>query len=147
MNRAHVEVPGNSVLRISPGLLCRLRSECQQLVATAFWLGDSRADEAYAECFTPDGVLDRAGDLVRGREALAQYIRQRPRTVVVRHFNSMPVITAYDRRHLSCLTLSTVCRWDGDATPTIVRADVVDDCVLTAEGWRISLRKAQPCGG
>jgi len=45
-----------------------MRSECQQLVAAAFWFGDSRAEEAFAQCFTPDGALDRAGDLISGRE-------------------------------------------------------------------------------
>jgi len=147
MTRTRAEEPGNRSQRISRELLCRMRSECQQLVAAAFWWGDSRAEEAFAQSFTPDGVFDRAGDLIRGREALARYIRQRPPTVTVRHFNSLPVVTVYDRRHLSSVTLSTVCRWDGDATPAIIRADVFDDCVLTDEGWRIVLRKAQPCGG
>jgi hypothetical protein len=147
MTRTRVEVPGNFSERLSPALLCRMRSECQQLVAAAFWWGDSRVEVAFAQCFTPDGVLDRAGDIIRGREALARYIRERPRTVTVRHFNSMPVITDYRRRHISSITLSTVCRWDGDGTATVVRADVFDDCVLTEEGWRIVLRKTQPCGG
>jgi len=147
MNRTRAGMPGNFVQGLSPSLLCRMRSECQQLVAAAFWLGDSGAQEAFAQCFTPDGAFDRAGNLIRGRDALALHIRQRPPTVTVRHFNSMPVITVYGRRHLSSVTLSTVCRWDGDATPAIIRADVFDDCVLTDEGWRIVLRKAQPCGG
>ncbi len=147
MTRTRSEVAGTPAPRLSPGLLCRMRSECQQLVAAAFWFGDSRAEEAFAQCFTPDGALDRAGDLISGREALAQYVRQRLPTVIVRHFNSVPIITVYDQRHLLSTTLSTVCRWDGDGTPTIVRAEVFDQCVLTEEGWRIVLRKAQPCGG
>jgi hypothetical protein len=147
MTDARAEASGKAGQRLSPGVLCRMRSECQQLVAAAFWLGDSGAEEAFAHCFTPDGVFDRAGDLIRGRAALAEYIRRRPSTVTVRHFNNMPVITAYDRRHLSSVTLSTVCRWDGEGTPTIIRAEVFDDCVFTEEGWRIVLRKAQPCGG
>ena len=147
MPRTRAGMRRNFVQGLSPGLLCRMRSECQQLVAAAFWWGDSRAEEAFAQCFTPDGVFDRAGDLIRGREALARYIRQRPPTVTVRHVNSMPVIAVNGRRHLSSVTLSTVCRWDGDGTPTMIRADVFDDCVLTEEGWRIVLRKAQPCGG
>jgi hypothetical protein len=100
--------PESTPSGLAPELLCQIRSECAQLVATAFWLGDSREDEAYALCFTPDGMLDRAGDVMRGRQALALYVRQRPTTVTVRHFNSMPVMMIHNHRRILSITLSTV---------------------------------------
>src|SRR5258708_4408738 len=63
MTCTRTDVPRDFGKRLSPELLYRMRSECQQLIAVAFWMGDSRAEEAFAQCFTPDGVSDHDGGL------------------------------------------------------------------------------------
>lgn len=51
----------------------RARSAIQKTLAACTQAGDARKADAYAVCFTPEGVLD-LGDRIEGREAIRQWM-------------------------------------------------------------------------
>ena len=124
---------------------CRaVQAECQQLVARASWLGDTGDAAGFAQCFTQDGIFDRAGDVISGRAALLEHVAARPARVRVRHFNALPLIDVLDERSASGVLLSTVWRADEEGAAKTVMAEIRDEYRRTPDGWRIAKRTACP---
>jgi hypothetical protein len=111
------------------------------------WLGDQGDAEGYANCSTADGVFDRGGEVISGREALTRFIGARPLSTSVRHFNSLPVIRVESPDSASGVILSTIWRREGAALAKCVYAEIHDDYTLTEGGWRIARRVAHAIAG
>lgn len=119
---------------------------CHELALAYGHYADTWEAEALAGLFTPDGVFDRLGTRFCGREAIAAFIANRSREVWQRHHSgAFGFELAADGRSASGtleLRLERGKRGDDRVLET-VHARYHDRYVLSAEGWRFSLREVR----
>jgi hypothetical protein len=70
---------------LSPGLRRDIEADCQRVVLSAFRDLDEFAYGRLIACFTVDGIWQREGRELAGREQILSALEQRPRKQVVRH--------------------------------------------------------------
>lgn len=116
---------------------------CEALCKAYGPLADAGEADALANLYVPDGVFDRLGQLIVGREAIRQVIAGRPPGVWTRHVCSNvridvapDVITATGR-----VELDMERGQQGVDKVDRIRAEYFDRFVLTDEGWRFAVRK------
>jgi len=119
------------------------REACTALCRAYCTHADAGEADALANLYTPDGVFDRLGQLIAGREAIRKVIAGRPPGVWTRHVcsNIKIEIGADGRSAGGRCDLQMQRGREGVAEVEQVRAKYSDRFVLTEEGWRFSLRK------
>lgn len=125
---------------------------CARVSMAMAMAADRHDGDAYAGFYTADGEFDRRGEVVKGRKAIADSIKEWPRDLVIRHFSGPIVIDVQDKDHASGVTYFTVFRHQGPLNAKGVAplsdmnmlAEYRDRFVHTAEGWRIAYRKTVP---
>lgn len=121
----------------------------QVIIAFAHHL-DHREFPQAAALFAVDGIWDRHGDRLVGREQILGVMSDRPDAVVERHV--MTTIHVEQVSPTECLATSYVLIFrstDGPATPIEASGphavgEFHDRMVLTSDGWRIAHRSATP---
>ena len=118
-------------------------AECVALCNAYGELADSGQADAFADLYTPDGVFDRLGQLIEGREALRKLIAGRPAGVWTRHgCSNVRVEVAPDLRSASGEADLEMQRGREDSSEVEeIRARYLDRFVLTELGWRFAARK------
>ena len=102
---------------------------------------DASDGDAYGRCFTEDGVFDRFGTELRGRQAIADLQKTNP-DVKRRHFIGNPLIEfgidgqVSGRGYLSVVTFDVK---TGEQKPPVC-IDYDDIYRSTAEGWLLARR-------
>lgn len=122
------------------------RRACQRLADAYLEYADQWRAEELAGLFTADGVLDRLGNLIVGREAIAAFIANRPREFWQRHrgsgFTFVPVPAGNRATGTHDLILERG-RAGEDTVLDTVRARFHDQYERTDEGWRIRRREVR----
>lgn len=129
------------------------RLEILNLIASYSHAADGLEAEAYADCFTDDGVFHgRVGmpdeSKIEGREALLRFHRgavARRGDVQNRHIqtNTMVVEQSAAAALVRTYLLVMVARGDKPPEPGLTSI-YEDELVKTAKGWRIRVRRAIP---
>jgi hypothetical protein len=97
---------------------------------------------AFAECFTPGGVLDGAGDRVAGTAALAQWCTGRQRRG--RHLPA-GFVAEVDG---DAAALTSTCLFHDGGSPAVVLTILYSDRLERAGGtWRFARRSITEIGG
>ncbi len=113
---------------------------------------DFGAAQRVAELFAPDGVFELMGQVLHGREAIAQRFAPLPPDSpvrVMRHVLTNQLITVLDERSAEGLVYLTFYAGDdGDALPRGFDGPRMLGCyrdrfTLTDEGWRIAHRSVE----
>lgn len=111
---------------------------------------DARRYDAWLDLFTDDGILDRMGTAVAGRDALARFLEARPTAVETRHLctNIQVDVTSADEAKGFCYVLFFQGAPGGVGEPaTVSGAPAVveyhDRYRRTPDGWRIQERRIQ----
>lgn len=120
------------------------REVCEALSHAYGHHADAWEAEKLANLFSPDGVFDRLGTRIVGREAIRKFIAGRPRDMWQRHHGSnFEFELAVDGRSADGrLDLVLERGRVGEAeVREVVRARYHDHFVLTDEGWRFSVRE------
>ncbi len=112
---------------------------------------DERRFADFAALFTEDGVFDRRGEALAGRDAILASMAGRPASLLVRHHVTTVSVDVVDEETATglCYFAFYQCSdWDGEtaeklalAGPAIV-GEYRDRYRRTAEGWRIAHRQA-----
>jgi len=119
------------------------RSACEALALHYLEYADQWRAQDLADLFTVDGVLDRLGNEIVGREAIASFIANRPREFWQRHHGTgfSFALDATGDRATGSLDLHLERGRHGDDTVVdTVRARFHDQYERTDEGWRICRR-------
>lgn len=121
-------------------------------VSVAFANSIDRCDyDAVIELFTRDGILDRWGTVIRGHEALRQWLDARPRDVSTCHVCTNILVrrvapdeargttyfTFYSGSNVECSDTLPL------AGPVMV-GEYLDRFILTERGWRLRERVVRP---
>lgn len=119
------------------------RQSCEALCRAYGPHADAGEADALANLYTPDGVFDRLGQLVVGRDAIRQLIAGRPPGVWTKHHcRNVRIEVAADGRSASGRTDLEMQRGSaGVEKVDEIRAEYFDAFVLTDEGWRFKSRK------
>lgn len=123
--------------------------DCERLSAAFAHGVDDRDIEAVLETFTPDGVLERRGESLRGREAIRNALLQRPAALVTRHVCTTIHVRPVDREHATGVVYIVLFRHEGagGVPAPLDRPEMVgeyeDEYVLTDSGWKIARRVAK----
>lgn len=129
------------------------RLEILNLIAGYSHAADGADPEAYADCFTDDGVFHgRVGmpdeSRIVGREALLKFHRgavARRGDVQNRHIQTNTQVVTQTAETALVRTYLLVMVSRGDQPPTPGLTSVYEDELLkTAQGWRIRVRRAIP---
>lgn len=120
---------------------------CERL-SIAFAIGVDRFDDdTVLDLFTADGVFNRPGNVVKGRDALRGWLKGRPRDVVTRHICTNIAIKVINEKEASGITYFTFYRGPKDDDRPVLPLngpDIVgeyhDRYLLTDDGWRIAER-------
>lgn len=132
-----------------------IERECARLVIRSLRVFDERDWEAYARCFTADGVFIRANapaEPLVGREAIRAALAARPAARLTRHLCSNIEIDVLDAEHARGLCYLLL--YAGDASEPESAAgrpadrvqrigEYRDAFARTEEGWRISRREGR----
>ncbi|MDP3317405.1 MAG: nuclear transport factor 2 family protein [Devosia sp.] len=78
---------------------------------------DNSRYDRMAQAFTPDGVWDRSGLQLRGREAIVAEMSRRPASAEVRHVITNLIVTAQDAGHAQVSFYNTSFRYDDGTRP------------------------------
>lgn len=118
-------------------------ADCEALCLAAGAAADAGNADAFADLFAADGVFDRLGQLIQGREALRQVIAGRPAGVWTRHrYSNVRIEVSADGRHAEGrIDLDMQRGREGSPDIDHIRAEHHDRFVLTEQGWRFALRK------
>lgn len=123
---------------------------CTRLIHEFAHCMDSRNYEQLASLFTPDGVFDRVGAVLKGREQILETLRKRSLELRTRHFcvNILfsEVTATRARAKIYCVNFVG----KGDPPGEAVTHAMAQGAVLefrdvfehTAEGWKIAERIA-----
>ena len=119
------------------------REACEALCKAYGPHADAGDADALANLYTPDGVFDRLGQLIVGRDAIRQLIAGRPAGVWTKHHcSNVRIEVAADGRSARGRTDLEMQRGSADVEKVDeVRAEYFDAFVLTEEGWRFKSRK------
>ncbi|MGQ0700618.1 MAG: nuclear transport factor 2 family protein [Panacagrimonas sp.] len=120
------------------------REACEALSHAYGHHADAWEAEALANLFTPNGVFDRLGRRIEGRETIRDFIANRPREWWQTHIGSnFTFELAPDGRNAKgTLDLELKRGKVGDDTVLeTLRCRYHDDFVLSDEGWRFKLRQ------
>jgi hypothetical protein len=108
---------------------------------------DAGESEAWAACFTPDGVFawgrDEAGGEARGRDALVAYNRNREGVTTRRHWTDNHVITGDSDRASHTCYLSLIRAGSG---AVVVTGRYTDELERRGGVWLFRRRHVQPDG-
>lgn len=119
--------------------------DCSQLMLRFYDAFDAWDYAGMAALFAPDGVWQRAGKTLAGREAIVAELQQRPTTQVVRHVLSNLLVTAANADQAQARFYITVYRHDGGTARSIPAPLQAPAMLLVvnarlvrhSEGWRI----------
>lgn len=120
--------------------------DCEALAYAYLEYADQWRAEELAALFTADGVLDRLGNLIVGREAIATFIASRPREFWQRHQGSIFTFALVVDGQTATGTLDLLLekgRVGQDAVIDTVRARFHDQYERTDQGWRIRRREVR----
>jgi ketosteroid isomerase-like protein len=102
---------------------------------------DAADGSAYSRCFTEDGIFDRFGTEIRGRQALAELQKPNPE-IKRRHFVSNTLVEFSDNGEVRGEGYQMVITFDvktGEQKPPIC-IDYRDIYTKTRDGWLIAWR-------
>lgn len=118
------------------------RAACEALCATYAAMADASRADGFAALFAPDGVFDRMGQELVGRDAIRQIIAGRPPGTWTRHVctNLRITVAADGRSATGTADLEMDRGRAGDAQVEHLRGAYTDQYVLTDEGWRFGRR-------
>ncbi len=118
---------------------------CEALCKTYGPHADAGDADALAGLYTPDGVFDRLGQLIVGRDAIRQVIAGRPPGVWTKHVcSNVRIELAADGRSASGrVDLDMERGQAGVEKVDRIRAEYVDQFVLSDEGWRFRRREVR----
>lgn len=122
------------------------RRQCEALSHAYGTHADAWQAQALADLFTPDGVFDRLGTRIEGRDAIAAFIANRPREFWQRHQGSGFTFVLAADGQTATGTLDLVLekgRVGQDAVIETVRARYYDQFRRTPEGWRFQERQVR----
>lgn len=134
---------------VSPTDARSIAADCEALSIAYARAVDFRDFDSFAELFAEDGELD-AGQLLQGRQAIAEAIARRPYELRSRHVLSnifIDVLSATEARGISYLTLY---RHHGpeslEGAPVDFQGPAAvghyeDRFAKTADGWKFKRRK------
>lgn len=126
---------------------------CRRVVLETAQAVDAQDYAAFAELFTPDGVLVRPdGRRLEGRSAIEQTYSQRDQDRLTRHLITNHLVTVHDSA--SATSRCSILLWSGrhsdapgpngrPADANELLGEFLDELVLTSEGWRIHQRQAR----
>ena len=130
---------------MSPEKELHAEVEIGRLIQRYARAADAYAQDAFADCFTEDGVFTRADGAHRGRAAIARALVD-PGAVARRHFFTQPAIDFRSSQQATgrgyCLYLSYDRQTGEQKAPMAV--DYEDEYELTAAGWLIASRSVKP---
>jgi ketosteroid isomerase-like protein len=122
------------------------REMCERLSVAFANAIDRRDYPAVLDLFAEDAILDRLGTVIRGKPALAAWLKSRPDDIVTRHICSNIEIVQNGPAAAEDTTYFTF--YKAAATAGIGAIDgpesigeYHDAFVLTAQGWKIHTRK------
>jgi uncharacterized protein (TIGR02246 family) len=127
---------------------------CTRLVLEAAAANDRHDFAAFASLFAVDGVLYRpSGEPLRGRGAIVESYRARPKSRMTRHVCSNVLVHVESANAARALTYVVLYGADAEippdgqfgvaCEPRRLIGEFADRFVLTAEGWRIKERRAR----
>lgn len=122
--------------------------ECAKTTLTFFHLLDLRDGGGCAALIAVDGVWERQGKVLRGREAVSGALAERPTGRKTCHLVTNVVVTALGPREAKvdfCLLTFEGADSQDSAPPVGRPAGIrrcVDEMVLTDEGWRIARKSS-----
>jgi hypothetical protein len=122
------------------------RRQCEALSHAYGACADAWEAERLANLFTADGVFDRLGTRIVGREAIARFIANRPREFWQRHHGSHFTFAMAADGQTATGTLDLVLekgRVGSDAVIETVRARYHDQFQNAADGWRFRERQVR----
>lgn len=124
--------------------------DCARLSIVFARYVDSRDYDKLIALFTPDGVLDRRGEIIKGHGAIRTVMEARPAELRTRHICTNIEITQIGPRSAEGLTVFTLYRGrEKDAVEPVKLAgpafvgEYRDRFEHTPEGWRIAHREVR----
>lgn len=116
---------------------------CEDLCKAYGPLADTGQAEALANLYVPDGLFDRLGQQIVGRDAIRQVIAGRPPGVWTKHVcSNVRIDVAPDAMTATGrVDLDMERGQQGVDKVDKIRAEYFDQFVLTDEGWRFAVRK------
>jgi len=137
---------------MSPQAQMEVEWACARLVQEFAFCMDRRRYEALAALFTPDGVFDRVGQVLRGRAAIQEALAARSVDLRTRHLCASPRFSDVESTTARALVycVNFVGRGDIEGVPSIhgmaqgAVLEFEDRYERTPEGWRIAERLARP---
>lgn len=120
------------------------REACEALAYAYGHHADAWEAEQLADLFTPDGVFNRLGTRIAGRETIRDFIANRPRNMWQTHRSSNFRFTLGDDGRSATGTLDLVLERGKVGETRIsetVNARYHDQFVLTDAGWKFRIRE------
>lgn len=121
---------------------------CERLVHAFAWHVDHHEGEQAADLFAADGVFERRGEALQGRDAIRAAFLKRPATVTTRHLCSNLLLNAESGSRIVGRSYFALYRGHGAAgsplplEPPEFVGEYHDVFQRTAQGWRITHRSA-----
>ncbi len=115
---------------------------CEALCQAAGSLADAANADAFADLFIADGVFNRLGHPIVGRDAIRNVIASRPAGVWTRHrySNARIDIAADGKSARGRVDLELQRGREGSPDIERIQAEHDDTFVLTDQGWRFASR-------
>ncbi|HIE4434687.1 TPA: nuclear transport factor 2 family protein [Burkholderia multivorans] len=115
---------------------------CMRLSADFAHFADSRDYEKFVALFTEDGIFERRGETLRGRNAILRAMHSRPEDMTTRHICTNIRIDTHGNGMATGAGSMLLFHRAGseNAPPSITVADYRDIYIATADGWRIQER-------
>ena len=127
-------------------------ADCLQVVHQLFYFLDEADYLPLVQLFTPDGCWDRQGELLTGRDMVAQALAKRPVTQHIRHVISNGFLAKVDDVAVQFVAYMTAYRFDNGThqqSPVTIhrpfRLSVMRAALASSDaGWRISDLRLTP---
>ena len=121
----------------------KAREACEALCKAYGPHADAGEADALANLYVPDGLFDRLGQQIVGRDAIRQLIAGRAPGVWTKHVcSNLRIDVAPDGRTATGrVDLDMERGQSGVDKVDRIRAEYFDQFVLTDEGWRFAVRK------